>query len=43
MAMEGLLSLFAGILGLLVLDAVAAVFGADTRDLGPSAEYKGEE
>ena len=41
--MEGLLSLFAGILGLLLLDAAAAVFGADTRDLGPSPEYKGEE
>jgi hypothetical protein len=43
MAMDGLLGLFAGFLGFLFLGAAALTFGVDTRDLGPSPEYRGEE
>ena len=43
--MDGLLTLFAGILGLLLLDAAALAFGANSREFGLGTEHDsmGEE
>ena len=40
--MEGLLTLFAGILGLLLFDAAAATFGADSREPGTTTDLSQE-
>ena len=42
MAMEGLLTLFAGILGLLLFDAAAVAFGSDSRELDSTTDLEGE-
>jgi len=40
--MEGLLTLFAGILGLLLFDAASVAFGSDSREPGSTTDFDGE-